>query len=80
MIDTTTRQRLHISTDGDAAPYIMIPEAQLAQVRALLEKNKIPHWIDEEVISLDGKPEVAFINFGRGVNVAVVQKLLDSIP
>jgi hypothetical protein len=80
MIDTTTRQPLSVSTDGGAGPYIMVPVAQLDKVKALLETNKVPYWADEEVISLDGKPEIAVINLGRGSNPAMVQRLLDSIP
>jgi len=80
MIDTTTRQPLSVSTDGDAGPYIMVPVAQLDKVTALLEANKIPHWVDDEAISLDGKPEVAVINLGHGSNPATVQRLFDSIP
>ncbi len=79
MIDMTTRQPLRVSTDGGAGPYLMVPVAQLDKVRALLEANKLPHWVDEEAISLDGKPEVAVINLGRGSNPAMVQSLLDSI-
>lgn len=80
MIDTTTRQPLDVSTDGDAGPYIMVPVAQLDKVKALLEANKVSYWVDEEAISLDGKPEVAVINLGHGSNSATVQSLLDSIP
>lgn len=80
MIDTTTRQPLYVSTDGDAGPYIMVPAAQLDQVRALLDANKVPYWVDEEAISLDGKPEVAVINLGHGSNPATVQTLLDCMP
>jgi hypothetical protein len=80
VIDTTTRQPLHVSTDGDAGPYIMVPVAQLDKVTALLEMNKVPHWVDEEAISLDGKPEIAVVNLGRGSNPAMVQSLLDGIP
>ena len=80
MIDTTTRQPLSVSADGDAGPYIMVPVAQLDKVRALLEANKGPFWVDEEAISLDGKPEIAVINLGRGSNSATVQGLLDSTP
>ena len=43
MIDTTTHQPLHVSTDGDAGPYIMVPVAQLGAVRALLDLNKVPY-------------------------------------
>jgi hypothetical protein len=80
MTDATTRERLEVSTDGNAGPYIMVPESQLSVVRALLDRNKIRYWVDEEVISLDGKPEIAFVNLGHGTNSQVVQKLLDSIP
>jgi hypothetical protein len=80
MIDTTTHQPLQVSTDGGAGPYIMVPVAQLDQVRSLLEANKIPFWVDEEAISLDGKPETIVINFGRGTSSASVQNILDSTP
>ena len=80
MIDTTTCQPLYVSTDGDAGPYIIVPLAQLDKLKALLDAKKIPYWVDEEAISLDGKPEVAVINLGRGNNPATVQSLLDSIP
>jgi hypothetical protein len=80
MIDTTTRQPLYVSTDGGAEPYIMVTLAQLDKVTPLLDTNKVPYWVDEEAISLDGKPEVVVINLGHGSNPATVQRLLDSIP
>ncbi len=80
MIDTTTRQPLYVSTDGDAGPYIMVPVAQLEMVKAILDTHKIPYWVDEEAISLDGKPEVAVINLGKESNPATVQGILDRIP
>jgi hypothetical protein len=58
----------------------MVPEAQLAEVRCVLERSRIPHWVDEEAISLDGKPEITVINIGQGTNPGTIQKLLDSIP
>lgn len=80
MIDTTTDKPLYVSTDGDAGPYIMVPVAQLERVRALLDANQVPYWVDEEAISLDGNPEVAVINLGHGTDPKKVQNLLDSIP
>jgi len=80
MINTTTRQPLAVSTDGGAGPYIMVPLAQLDKVRTLLDTNKISYWVDEEVFSLDGKPEIAVINFRQGCKPSTVQSLLDSIP
>ena len=80
MIDTTTDKPLCVSTDGDAGPYIMVLVAQLETVKALLNANRVPHWVDEEAISLDGKPEVAVVNLGHGSDAKRVQELLDSIP
>ena len=79
MIDTTTRQPLAVSTDGGAGPYLMLPLAQLDKVRALLDTNNISYWVDEEVFSLDGKPEIALINFRKECKPSTVQSLLDSI-
>ena len=80
MINTTTDMPLNVSTDGGAGPYIMVPVGQLDKVRAILDSNKIPYWVDEEAISLDGKPEIAVINLGQRNDPAMVQQLLDSIP
>jgi hypothetical protein len=80
MIDTSTSKRLEVSTDGGAAPYLMLPESQLATVRESLEKSNIPHWVDEETLSIDGGPDIAWINFKNGVDPEVVQSLLDSLP
>jgi hypothetical protein len=80
MIDTTTKKRLVVSTDGGAGPYLMLPVAQLDEVVALLDANKVSYWVDEDAISLDGKPEITVINFGDRVEAIVVQRLLDGIP
>ena len=58
----------------------MVPVAQLERVKAPLDTHKIPYWVDEQAISLDGKPEVAVINLGQGSDPATVQGILDSIP
>ncbi len=79
MIDTKTRRRLSVSTDGNAGPYIMVPVDQLSEVRSLLDSNNVGYWVDDEAISLDGKPETTVINLGRGVDAAKVQCLLDSV-
>ena len=80
MIDTSTDKPLYVSTDGEAGPYIMVPVMQLERVRTLLDTDKTPYWVDEEAISLDGKPEITVINLGRGTDPINVQRLLDSIP
>jgi len=78
MIDISTKKALHVSTDGDAVPYIMVPIQQIDDVRMLLDSNKIPYWVDEFAISLNGRPEVTVVNLGHRVNPTVVQGILDN--
>jgi hypothetical protein len=80
MIDASTQQPLSVSTDGDARPYIMVPVQQVDEVRALLDANDVPYWVDQYAISLDGKPEVTVINLGHGVDAANIQAMLDNAP
>jgi hypothetical protein len=79
MVDTRTRERLRVSTDGNAGPYIMVPVDQLDETRSLLDASNVGYWVDEQAISLDGKPEITVINLGRGGDVARIQRLLDSM-
>ena len=77
MIDEMTRDRLRVSTDGIAGPYLMIPVTQLARVREVLDLHRVHYWPDSDAISLDGKPAIAVINFGRAGDAARIQHLLD---
>lgn len=78
MIDSTNQERVVVSTDGSAGPYIMVPFDQLEAVKSILQKNKVPFWVDADAISLDGKPEIAVVNLGRGASASQVQQLLDA--
>ena len=77
MIDIVTHKQLRISTDPVAGPYLMLPLTQLAQVRELLDLHGIRYWPDADAISLDGRPAIVVINFGRAGDGARVQHLLD---
>jgi hypothetical protein len=77
--DTTTKKPLYVSTNGTAGPYIMLPVSQLDEVRRLLDSQGVGYWVEENVISLNGAPEVAVINLGRGGDAAAVQAVLDSV-
>ena len=79
MIDATTHQRLRVSTDGTAGPYIMVPVSQLDDIKALLRDRHIEYWVDENAISLDGKPEIAIVNLGRSANASLAQTILDGV-
>ena len=77
MKDQTTNKPLRVSGDGNAGPYLMVPVGQLKEVRGLLESHQIRYWVDENAISLDGRPAVAVVNFGRGTEGRKVQAILD---
>lgn len=77
MLDEMTKDRLRISTDGVAGPYLMVPLAQLARVRERLDRHSVRYWVDADAISLDGKPAVVVVNFGRTGDAARIQTLLD---
>jgi hypothetical protein len=77
MTDAETHGRVVVSTDGEAGAYIMVVLGQLNRVTGVLRDNGVPFWIDEDAISLDGKPEIAVINLGRGADAATVQRMLD---
>ncbi len=77
MIDEMTEDRLRVSTDGVAGPYLMVPMAQLGQVREQLDQHAIRYWVDADAISLDGKPAIAVINFGRVGDATRIQTILD---
>jgi hypothetical protein len=57
----------------------MVPVSQLEEVKALLSRSCITYWVGENAISLNGKPETAVINLGRGANAGAVQRVLDSV-
>jgi hypothetical protein len=79
MIDAMTRKPLHVSTDGTAGPYIMVPVSQLADLRELLDKHRIRYSVEEDAISLDGAPEIAVVDLGHGADVAAIQAVLDCV-
>ncbi len=74
MTDATTQQRLQVSTDGTARPYIAVPVSQLDEIKRLLDSERVHYWVDENAISLNGTPEVAVINLGRDADSRTVQK------
>ena len=80
MTDKTKNKPLRVSGDGNAGPYLMVPLGQLDEVRGLLDSHRIRYWVDENAISLDGQPAIAFVNFGRSTEGINVQIILDSKP
>jgi len=77
MIDEMTRDRLRISIDGIAGPYLMVLVAQLPRVRELLDSHSVRYWVDADAISLDRRPAIAVVNFGRSGDAVQIQAILD---
>jgi hypothetical protein len=77
MIDEITKDHLRVSADGVAGPYLMVPMGQLVGIRERLDRHAIRYWVDSDAISLDGKPAIAVINFGRAGDARRIQDLLD---
>ena len=79
MTDVTTNRKIVVSTDGDAGPYLIVPVSQLGASQKLLSDNRIPHWIDDDAISLDGKAAIGVVNLGHSCDPKRVQTLLDAV-
>jgi len=80
MTDVTTNQPLRVEDEGGAGPYLMLPAMQLGVLTRLLECHRVSFWVDENLVSLDGEPETAFVEFGRRGDTATLRKILDSAP
>lgn len=78
MTEPATREPLHVSTDGTAGPYIVVPLSQLDDVRQLLESRHVRYWVEKYAISLDGAPETVVVNLDREADAAAIQAILDS--
>lgn len=77
MHDTTNGNRIHVATDGDSLPYIMVPLAQLDAVQSLLRDHDVEYWVEENAIALNDEPYIAVINLSKSADVAAVQTVLD---
>lgn len=80
MIDAMTSKPIQVTDEWERGAEIWLPFSQLEQVKTLLDEIQASYWVDEEVISFDGKPEVAIINLGRRNDMKQIQRLLDSTP
>jgi hypothetical protein len=77
MIDQMTKDRLRVASDSVAGPYLMLPMSQLRHICDVLDRHAIRYWVDSDAISLDGKPAIIVINFGRTGDASRIQALLD---
>lgn len=71
-------QRPLCVTESTVGPYLILPLSQLEEVQRLFDAKGIRYRVGEHAVSWNGAPETIDINFGRGVDAAAVQAILDS--
>jgi hypothetical protein len=79
MTDKTTGKPLRVSTNGRSGPYLVVPVDQMSAVRGVLDRAGIRYWVDETAVSVDGKPAMTVVNFGKTMNPKEIQSELDRV-
>ena len=79
MTNTANQKPLRVLGVDTAWPYISLPYSQLKEVKKLLDDKGIRYWVRDNIISIDGGPEMTAIHLGRGTDVNTVQAILDSV-
>ena len=77
MSDKTAERRFQVDSDVVAGPFLMLRLSELPRVRERLDHHAIRYWVDSTAISLDGKPAMVVINFGRTGDAARIQAAVD---
>ena len=53
MIDTSTGERLQVSTEAESGPYLDLPLSLVDEVCKRLDQEGITYWVDPDVIGID---------------------------
>jgi hypothetical protein len=77
MIEKKTEDRFRVKSDVVAGPFLKLTLSELPRVREQLDHRAISYWVDSTAISLDGKPHMVVINFGRAGDAARIQDAVD---
>jgi hypothetical protein len=80
MTDETTKKPIRVWGADTPWPCLSVPFIQLDEVRRFLDKHGVSYWVSDRVISINGGPEMASINFYRGADAAAIQAVLDKAP
>jgi hypothetical protein len=79
VIDVVTKKPLRVLTAGpDVPPYIRLAYEQLDELRRVLDAHDIPYRVRENIISINGGPEMTVVYLTRGADAGAVQALLDN--
>jgi len=79
MIDAATNQTLNVQARAAGWSTLRLLEDQLSEVCQVLDANGFRYRIDQNIISLNGGPQMTQIHFGQEIDVAAIQKALDGI-
>jgi hypothetical protein len=80
MIDRATNEPLVVRTSQGEWPYLDVSVQQLDDLRRLLDDHGVRYFVHEDIISFNGGPEIATVNFGRKGDPQKVQTILDNVP
>ena len=79
MIDMVTKKPLRVLTAGkDAPPYIHLAFEQLDELRRVLDAHGVSYRVRENIISINGGPEMTVVYLTRGTDAGSIQALLDN--
>ena len=73
-----TIHEAQVFPDEVRGPYIILPAAQVAGVRKILDANGVGYWVSHTVISVDGKPPEAWIFLKHKTDPDHIQALIDA--
>ena len=79
MTSTSSRNSLRIIQGNHGTASISVTGPQLPDVRAILDANSIPYWVEEMAISFDGGPLIWFLRLEGKCDVPAVRRLLDTL-
>ena len=83
MIDTLTKEPLQVKTSGSSpekmVAYLRFPASQVEDIKAVLDRHKVPYWVAESYFSFNGGPFMAKIYFRSWVDPKDAQAALDSV-
>lgn len=79
MIDQTTNKPIRVCASNTSIGVlcsIRVPYAQLAALRQLLDAHGFRYWVSQDIISIDGGPEMTRVELYRGTDPEAVQAVL----
>ena len=80
MFDTGLNTPIKVKTHEEAGSSIHLSKQHLAQVKQVLEENKIRHWLDHIGVKLGDGPMHVWLYLWYKKDAERAQKALDEIP